>query len=259
MKKILVCVKQVPHKDARLEVRGDGTWIDDANLKFEINDYDNYALEAALRIKDAGEAEVIVVTIGPDRVAQSLRTALGMGADRAIHVWDDALASADSLGIAKALAAVAKQENPDVVLMGLMSDDTNYAMTGPMLAELIDVPHATGAVAAEFGDSSVTVERELEGGALEVVEVPFPCIVCVQTGINEVRYASLKGIMQAKKKPFDKKGLGDLGLDAAAVAPKVTVEKIYTPPKGEGAEVLEGSADEVSKKLVTKIKELGLL
>jgi electron transfer flavoprotein beta subunit len=257
--KILVCLKQVPHKDARLEVRGDQRWIKDETIKFEINDYDTYALEEALRVKDAGDAEVVVASIGPDRVSQALRTALGMGADRAIHVWDDALAEADSLGIARTLAAVARSEEFDLILMGLMADDSNFALTGPMLAELVGIPHVTAVVKAEFKNGSVVVERELEGGALEVVSVPRPCLLAVQTGINEVRYASLKGIMQAKKKPLDRKGLGDLGLAAGDLAPKVTVEKIFTPPKGEGAELVEGSADEVASKLVTKIKELGVL
>jgi electron transfer flavoprotein beta subunit len=257
--KILVCLKQVPHKDARLELRSDGSWIQDENIKFEINDYDTYALEEALRFKDAGEAEVVVATIGPDRTNQALRTALGMGADRAIQVWDDALAAADSLAIAKTLAAVAKDESFDLVLMGLMSDDSNYALTGPMLAELLGMPSATGVMSVEQKDGGVQVERELEGGALEVVGLPLPCLLTVQTGMNEVRYASLKGIMQAKKKPLDQKALSDIGLDAAAVAPRVTIDKIYAPAKGEGAELLEGSADEIAKKFVGKVKELGLL
>ncbi len=257
--KILVCLKQVPHKDARLELAPDGSWIQDANIKFEINQYDNYALEEALRLKDSGDAEVAVVSIGPDRVVQSLRTALGMGADRAIHVWDDALEKTDSLGVAKTLAAVAKDESFDLVLMGMMSDDANYGLTGPMLAERLGVPHATGIVKATLSDNSVEVERELEGGALGVVSIPLPCLLTTQTGMNEVRYASLKGIMQAKKKPFDKKSLADLGLDASDVAPKVTVEKIYSPAKGEGAEMIEGSASEVADRLIGKIKELGLL
>jgi electron transfer flavoprotein beta subunit len=257
--KILVCLKQVPHPDARLDVRGDGTWIQDDNIKFDINDYDRYALEEALRIKDAGEAEVVVATIGPDRTHQALRTALGMGADRAVQIWDDGLASADSLAIAKALAAMARDEGFDLVLTGLMSDDANYSLTGPMLAELLGLPSATGIVKAERKNGSIEVERELEGGALEVVSVPLPCLLSVQTGMNEVRYASLKGIMQAKKKPLDQKSLADLGLDAGAVAPKVTIEKIYTPPKGDSAELLEGSPAEVAQQLVGKIKELGLL
>ena len=257
--KILVGLKQVPHKDARLELRSDGSGIQDDNIKFEINEDDTYALEEALRIKDAGEAEVVVATIGPERTNQALRTALGMGADRAIQVWDDALANADPLAIAKTLAAAARDEAFDLVLMGLMSDDANNALTGPMLAELLGIPSASGVTKAVQKDGGFEVERELEGGALEVVALPLPCLLTVQTGMNEVRYASLKGIMQAKKKPLDKKSLADLGLEAAAIEPKVKVEKIYTPPKGEGAELLEGSPAEVAAKLVTKVKELGLL
>ncbi len=257
--KILVCLKQVPHKDARLEPRGDGVWIQEDNLKFEINDYDTYALEAALRIKDAGQAEVVAVTIGPDRVQQQLRTALGMGADRAIQVWDAALDRLDPSVTSKLLAKVAAQESPDLVLMGLMSDDSNAGLVGPMLAERIGMPSATAIVSAELKGGSIQVERELEGGALEVVEVPLPCLLTVQTGMNEVRYASLKGIMQAKKKPLDKKSLGDLGLSASDAQPKVRIERIYHPPKGAGAEILKGSADEVAQKLVAKVKELGLL
>ena len=259
MKKILVCLKQVPHKDARLDLRSDGSWIQDDNIKFEINAYDQYALEEALRLKDKGDAEVVVATIGPDRASQSLRTALGMGADRAIHIWDDALASTDSLGIAKALAAVAKSENFDLIFTGLMSDDANYGLTGPMLAELLGIPHITSVVKTDFKNGEIEVERELEGGALEVASIPQPCLLAVQTGINEVRYASLKGIMQAKKKPFDKKTLGDLGLDAGSVAPKAQIEKVYSPPKGEGAELVQGTPEEAASQIVTKIKELGLL
>ena len=253
--KILVCLKQVPHKDARLEVDASGTWIQDDGIKFEINDYDTYGIEEALRIKDAGEAEVVVITVGPDRTSQALRTALGMGADRAIQIWDDALASTDPLGIAKILAAVAKEESPDLIFMGLMSDDGNNAVVGPMLAHLLDMPSATGVMSAKLDGGAITVERELEGGALEVVKLPTPCLLAVQTGMNEVRYASLKG----KKKPLDTKSLSDYGLDAGVVAAKVSIEKLYVPEKGDGAEILSGSADEVAQQLTGKIKELGLL
>jgi electron transfer flavoprotein beta subunit len=257
--KILVCLKQVPHKDARLDVRSDAKWIQEENIKFEINVYDTYALEEALRIKDRGEAEVVVACIGPDRVQQSLRTALGMGADRAIHIWDEALASTDSVGIANTLAAAARSENFDLVLMGLMADDSNFGITGPVLAERLGMPHVTSVVKAEFKNGEIQIERELEGGTLEVLSIPRPCLLAVQTGINEVRYASLKGIMQAKKKPLDKKTLADLGLSEQDVAPRVKIDKIYTPPKGEGAEILQGSPDEVAQQIVTKVKELGLL
>jgi electron transfer flavoprotein beta subunit len=259
--KILVCLKQVPHQDARLDVNADGTWITEDNIKFEINAYDTYALEEALRIKDAGEAEVVVVSIGPDRVTQALRTALGMGADRAVHVKDPEIEGSDVLGLAKVLAAVAKEEAPDLILMGMMGDDGNFAAVGPMLAELVGLPHASAVVKAEKKNGSYEVERELEGGALQVFEFPAPCLLTVQTGINQVRYASLKGIMAAKKKPVDVKTAADLGLSGqvGAGAAKISIEKVYVPPKGEGAEMIEGSVDEVVQKLVGKIRELGLL
>ena len=138
--KIMVCLKQVPHQDARLDIDAAGTWIKEDGIKFEINSYDTYALEEALRIKDAGEAEVVVASIGPERVTQALRTALGMGADRAVHVKDPEVQGSDALGIARILASIAKTENPDMILMGLMSDDGNFSAVPPMLAELVGVP-----------------------------------------------------------------------------------------------------------------------
>jgi len=259
--KIVVCLKQVPHSDARLDVNGDETWIKEDGLKFEINSYDTYALEEALRIKDAGEAEVVVVSIGPDRVTQALRTALGMGADRAIHVNDPETEGSDALGVAKILAAIAKEESPDLIYMGLMSEDGNFAAVAPMLAGLVGIPHATAAVKIERTNGTVTVDREIEGGASEVVELQAPCLVAVQSGLNQVRYASLKGIMAAKKKPMDVKTGADLGVadQIGAGAAKAKIESVYTPPKGEGAELIEGSTDEVVGKLLTKIKEQGLL
>jgi electron transfer flavoprotein beta subunit len=260
--KVMVCLKQVPHQDARLDVAADGAWIQEDNIKFEINSYDTYAIEEALRIKDAGgDSEVVVVSVGPERVTQALRTALGMGADRAVHVKDAEADSSDSLGIAKILAAVAKEESPDVIICGLMADDGNFSAVPPMLAELTDRPSATGVLSTEITDASIKVERELEGGAMEVVELPNPCLLALQSGANQVRYASLKGIMQAKKKPVDVKTVADLGLSGqvGSAGAKVKINKIYVPPKSDTAEILEGSADEVAGKLVGKIKELGLL
>ncbi len=259
--KVMVCLKQVPHQDARLDVNSDGTWIQEDNIKFEINSYDTYAIEEALRLKDAGDTEVVVVSIGPDRVTQALRTALGMGADRAIHVNDPVAFEADALGTAKILAAIAKEEGADVIFTGLMSDDGNASSVPPMIAELLGMPSATGVLATEYADASIKVERELEGGALEVVELPKPCLLAIQTGANQVRYASLKGIMQAKKKPVDVKTVADLGLGDAvgAAANKTSIDKIYVPAKGDTAEILSGSTDEIVAQLVTKVKELGLL
>ena len=212
-------------------------------------------------MKDAGGGEVVVVSIGPERVTQSLRTALGMGADRAVHVKDAEADASDALGAAKILAAVAKAESPDVIFTGLMSDDGNFAAVGPMVAELLGVPSTTSVMKVQQTNGSITAERELEGGALEVVELQRPCLLAVQTGINQVRYASLKGIMAAKKKPIETKTVADLGLagQVGAAANKVKIEKIAPPPKGKGAEIVTGSTDEVVGKLVNKIKELGLL
>ncbi len=260
--KILVYLKQVPHQDARLDLLDDGTWIKEDNIKFELNSYDTYALEEALKIKDDdAETEVVVASAGPDRVVQALRTSLGMGADRAIHIKDEAVDASDTLGIAKALAAVAKEESPDVIFMGLMSDDGNFAAIAPMVAELAGIAHATAVVGLSRDGETFTAERELEGGNLEVVELKTPCLIAVQTGLNQVRYASLKGIMKAKKKPIDAKTAGDLGVgdQVGTDAAKVVIEKVYVPERSATAELIEGSADEIAEKLTAKIKELGLL
>jgi electron transfer flavoprotein beta subunit len=259
--KVMVCLKQVPHQDARLDVKADGSWIQEDNIKFEINSYDTYAVEEALRLKDKAGAEVVVVSIGPDRVTQALRTALGMGADRAVHVNDPAAIGADALGTAKILAAIAKAENADMIFAGFMADDGNGASIPPMVAELLDIPSATGVLAMTTDGGTIKAERELEGGALEVVEMPTPCLIAIQSGANQVRYASLKGIMQAKKKPVDVKSLADLGLagTVGGANNKTAVKKIYMPKKGDSAEILKGSTAEIVAQLVTKIKELGLL
>ena len=259
--KILVCLKQVPHQDARLDIKSDGSWIQEESIKFEINSYDTYALEEALRIKDEKEAEVVVASIGPDRTTQALRTALGMGADRAVHVNDESVEGSDALAIAKILAAIGKEESPDLVFTGLMADDGNFASVGPMVAELLEMPHATAVMSASLEGEKLIAERELEGGALEVVELQLPCLLAVQTGINQVRYASLKGIMAAKKKPLDTRSAADLGVQelVGTGAAKIKVQEIYVPPKTQGAEILEGSATDVAEGLVAKIKELGLL
>jgi electron transfer flavoprotein beta subunit len=184
-----------------------------------------------------------------------------MGADRAVHVKDTAVDGSDALGVARTLAAVAKNVACDAIFLGLMSDDSNASAVGPMLGELLGIPSATGVVKEEKTATGFKVERELEGGALEVVEIAAPCVLAVQTGLNQVRYASLKGIMAAKKKPIDVKTAADLGLagKVGAGAAHVKVQKIYAPPKGAGAQILKGSTDEVVAGLVGKIKELGLL
>jgi electron transfer flavoprotein beta subunit len=175
-------------------------------------------------------------------------------------VKDPEADGSDALGVAKILAAVAKAEGPDLVFMGMMSDDVNFSAVPPMLAEMIGMPHTTAAVKVQKTNGSLTVDREIEGGAHEVVELDAPCLVAVQTGINQVRYASLKGIMAAKKKPLETKTVADLGLagQVGAGAAKVKIEQLAPPQKGDSAEILEGSSAEIATALVNKIKELGL-
>jgi len=255
--KILVCVKQVPDKDSTFRVDAAGTWVETDNLTFQLNDYDRFALEEALRLKDAGEAEVVVCSIGPERASQAIKTALAMGADRAVHVHDPAAVDSDALGLARILHAVAKAESFDLILAGLQAEDDNVAQVGPMLARLLDLPCATAITSLQVADDgkSIRVERELENNRRQVVDLDLPALVTVQTGINSPRYASLKGIMGAKRKEVRKPALTDLGLSAEQTAPRMRILALTPPAKGEGAEILQGSTTEVVTELVRRIKE----
>jgi electron transfer flavoprotein beta subunit len=258
--KILVCVKQVPDKDSTFRIDAAGTWVETENLSFQINDYDRYALEEALRLKDAGGGEVVVCSVGPDRVSQAIKTALAMGADRAIHINDPEAEGADPLGVARMIHATIGGDGFDLVLAGLQTEDDNSAQLGPMLARLLDVPCATGVTALALADDgkTVRVERELENNRRQVVELDLPAVVSVQTGINQPRYASLKGIMAAKRKEMRVVKLADVGLaadQAGGAAARMRILSMAPPPKGEGAELVEGSADEVAAELVRRIKE----
>ncbi len=255
--KILVCIKQVPDKDSTLRIRSDGTWIETESLSFQINDYDRYALEEALRLKDAIGGEVVVCTVGPARASQVIKTALAMGADRAVHVNDPGAEAADVLGLARILHAAVADEAFDLVFMGLQAEDDNSGQVGPMLARLLDLPCATGVIGLKLSEDgrSIRVERELENNRCQVVNLDLPALVTVQTGINQPRYASLKGIMAAKRKEIRAVGLGDLGLSLEQVAARMKVVSLASPPKGKGAEILAGSPSEVAAELVQRIKE----
>jgi electron transfer flavoprotein beta subunit len=198
--------------------------------------------------------------VGPDRVSQAIKTALAMGADRAIHINDPEAEGADPLGVARMLQATVAADSFDLVLAGLQTEDDNSAQLGPMLARLLDLPCATGVTALTLADDgkSVRVERELENNRRQVVDLDLPAVVTVQTGINQPRYASLKGIMAAKRKETRVVKLSDLGLtaeQAGGAAARMRILQMAPPPKGEGAELVEGSADEVAAELVRRIKE----
>ena len=201
--KILVCVKQVPQKDAPLKLNESGTWIRE-DVSYEVNEPDAYALEEALRQKEKHGGEVVVITAGPARAQQVLREALAKGADRAIHLEDDAFFGLDALNTARAIAAAIQDEQFDLIFTGLQSDDYGFAQTGVILAELLGWPHATIIMQIEKSDSGIRVKRELESGFFQFVDMPLPAVLTIQSGINKLRYATLIGIKQAKNKPLRK-------------------------------------------------------
>jgi electron transfer flavoprotein beta subunit len=257
--KVLVLVKQVPNTDSPFRLNAAGTWVDEGNLTFNLNDYDRYALEAALRLKDAGQAtEVVALSAGPERAATALRTCLATGADRAVHIKDDALQGAPPLALARAIAAAIRGDGFSLVLGGLQADDDNYTQVPGLLARLLERPCATAVLKLELAGDKVRVERELENNQVQVLEMTLPAVVAVQTGLNEPRYASLKGIMAAKKKEIRTVALADIGVEAGAVqaaGKQFHTVRLAIPPKGKGAEILKGSADDVAKELVRRIRE----
>ena len=246
---IMVCIKQVPAKDAPLTVSGN--WIKESDIGFEMNEPDSYALEEALRLKEKHGGEVIALSMGPERVKQTIKEALAKGADRGIHIADDHFAQLDPLGAATSLAAAIKNEKCDLVLTGLQSDDHGLGQTGVLLAGLLDLPHATIIMAIEVQDGKMRLKRELEAGWFQHLECPLPAVLSIQSGINKVRYATLKGIMAAKKKE-----IATLTRESLGVSVEVTqrVEKIYVPTKTKKTEFLTGTPREMAGKLVEKLK-----
>ena len=204
--KILVCMKQVPQKDAPLKLNESGTWIRD-DVSYEVNEPDAYALEEALRQREKHGGEVVVITSGPARAQQVLREALAKGADRAIHLEGDGFVTLDAFNTAKAFAAAMKDESFDLIFTGLQSDDYGFAQTGVILAELLGWPHATIIMQMEKSDSGIRVKRELEAGFFQFVDMPLPAVLTIQSGINKLRYATLIGIKQAKNKPLQESQL----------------------------------------------------
>jgi electron transfer flavoprotein beta subunit len=246
---IIVCIKQVPAKDAPLSIAGN--WIRESDIGFEMNEPDSYALEEALRLKEKHGGEVIALSMGPERVKQTIKEALAKGADRGIHIADDKFAQLDPLGSATSLAAAIQQQKHDLVLTGLQSDDHGFGQTGVLLAGVLDVPHATIIMAIEVEGQKMKLKRELEAGWFQHIECPLPAVLSIQSGINKVRYATLKGIMAAKKKEITTIARESLGVTAEATQ---RVEKIYVPTKTKKTEFLTGTPKEVATKLVEKLK-----
>jgi electron transfer flavoprotein beta subunit len=248
--KIAVCIKQVPTRDWQPRLNESRTWIREQDATYEMNEPDAYALEESLRLKEKHGGEVVVCSAGPARVSQVIREALARGADRAIHIEDDGLGAADAFVIAEALASAMKEEAFDLVLTGLQSDDQGFAQTGVVLAERLGLPHATIIMEVEAdGAAGLRVKRELEGGWFQWVTMPLPAVLTIQSGINQLRYATLKGIMGAKKKEIRK---------AAAPPGSMARQKIvslYVPEKTKKTQIISGSPAEAARELVRRLRE----
>src|SRR5687767_7193457 len=247
--KIAVCIKQVPTREWQPRIDETKRGVREQDASFEMNEPDAYALEEALRLREKHSGEVVVCTAGPARATQVLREALARGADRAIHVEHDALASADAFVIAEALAGAVRDENFDLVLTGLQSDDQGFGQVGVVLAEKLGMPAATIIMEVQKTDQGLRVKRELEGGWFQWITLPLPAVLTIQSGINQLRYATLKGIMAAKKKEIRKVP------QPALAQPAMKILSMSVPEKGKKTQMLPGSGAEAAKALVQKLRD----
>ena len=248
--KTAVCIKQVPTREWQPRLTDDKTWIREHDVSYEMNEPDAYALEEALRLREKHGGEVVVCSAGPARVQQVIREALARGADRAIHVEDDRLAAADAVVTAEALAAAMTDERFDLVLTGLQSDDLGQAQTGVVLAERLAIPHSTIImdVDADPSAGALRVKRELEGGWFQWISMPLPALLTIQSGINQLRYATLKGIMAAKKKEVRKVAMPD-------ARPVQQIVSLAMPTRAKQTHQIGGSPAEAAKELVRVLRE----
>ncbi|WP_232686583.1 electron transfer flavoprotein subunit beta/FixA family protein [Halobacterium zhouii] len=263
--KVLVTVKEVATVEEDFEISG--TEIEDTYLDYDLNEWDDYAVEAGVQLSEAGDdVEVVAVTVGPERAEETIRMALAKGADRAVRVWDDDLADAGLLDVgskAELLAAVVEAEDPDIVLSGVQASDDNFGATGVALAETVGFEWAAVVNALDtekvLEEGVASVHRELEGGVEELTDVELPAVLTIQTGINEPRYASLRGIRQAQSKEIDVQTLADLGLDASVADSDLELTAMYEPESESDAQYLEGDASEQAAALADVLREKGVV
>ncbi|HOB28742.1 MAG: electron transfer flavoprotein subunit beta/FixA family protein [Dethiobacteria bacterium] len=261
--KIFTCIKYVPDtSEAEIKLNPEGTEVDSSRFSFDINDADNYAVEESVLIKEKYGGNVTVVSIGPKESEVMIRMAMAKGCDNAIRIEDERIASHDPLMVARVLAGAIKDQEFDLVLTGCMANDYGQATTGVALAEILGVPHAAYVKKVEIEDGKVKAYRELEGGLMEVVEINLPAVLTIQTGINEPRYAPIRGIRQAQKKELKVVNLDDLGIaegDVNAEASQITLEKLYIPVVESKAEIIEGEPEEKAEKLASILVKGGLV
>ncbi|MFN2530990.1 MAG: electron transfer flavoprotein subunit beta [Pyrinomonadaceae bacterium] len=237
--KIIVMMKQVANKDAILRINKDQTWIEEGDLSFEVSESDGYALEEALRVREKLGGEVIVCSMGPQRVKSVIKDALARGADRAIHVAGDDLAQLSPYSSAGILAEAVRDEQPDLIMTGLQSDDFGYGQTGVIMAELLGLPHATIVIQVDASPGQLRVKRELESGWYQWYSLPMPALLTIQSGISQIRYATLKGIMAAKKKEIKEVAPSP---DIVQRPSHQRIDKIYLPTKTKQTQLL-GNGD----------------
>jgi electron transfer flavoprotein beta subunit len=261
--KVLITVAEVAEVEDDFEI--DGLAIDERYLNYDLNEWDDYAVEAGVRIQEAGDdVEVVSATIGPDRADETIRMALAKGVDRAVRVWDENLEATeylDSETKADVLAAVVEEEQPDLVLTGVQSDDTTFGATGVSLADEIGFEWAAVVNDLDYepGGETASVHRELEGGVEELTDVELPAVLTIQTGINEPRYASLRGIRQAQSKEIEPKTLADVGLDAGVTDSAVSLTQLYEPETESDATLFEGGAEEEAGQLADLLRDKGVV
>lgn len=263
---IVVCVKQVPDTsdpDTEVNIDSSGRGVDESKFSFVINDADNYAVEEAILLKEKHGGEVTVINIGPEAANQVIRMALAKGGDSAVRLDDEKFEYSDIVATARILQSAIKDIDYDVVMTGCIATDDGFSAVGTALAQLLEIPHAAYVKSVEvIDDNKLKVGRELEGGLMEMLEMETPCVLAIQTGINEPRYASFKGIRAASKKEIKEMDLAAAGLseDQVGEAGSVAVMTEYSVPEvGDIAEILEGDAPETSAKLADILKEKGLV
>ncbi len=255
---IYVCIKRVADtSEVEIAVDRTGRALEEGDFSWDINEWDNFAVEAAVSLKEQHGGAVTALTVGGEDDEEVLRRALAMGCDAALHLSDPAFEGTDAWGIATVLAAALKGKSFDLLLLGAVSGDENRGQVGGFLAGMLDLPLVALATGLEVSGAKATVRHEVEGGLERIVEVDLPAVVTVQTGINEPRYVSIRGIRKVGSMEIPVLGAGELGLEAGAVAARVTLEELFLPPKGEGAEILEGSDDERVARLVEMLHERG--
>lgn len=251
--KILVCVKQVPDMESKFKVNSEGVWFEEQDLAFRMNEYDEYAVEQAIRVKEqlGGAADITVLSIGPDRVVEAIKKGLAMGGDRGVHIKDERPNQKDPWQVASAIAAFARDKNFDLIFTGMQSQDRGSAQVGVIVAELLDYACATTLVGFELSGDIVTARRELEGGIRGIVKLKLPAVVTCQLGLNNPRYPTLPNIMKAKQKELLVYPILDfLTEESAAIT-----ERMYPPEKKGRGLILEGDVNEIADKLVVILKE----